>query len=96
MMGATMQISLDDANPCVTAQALRLAYTKLVAGQTPSGVVVRGADGGVEKDVRFHAANPTALLREVQNWEAKCDAVSNKRRPRQRAIYAGGRPQRGF
>lgn len=88
-----MPVTLDENDPCGTATRLRQAYTDLIAGQTPSGVIVRGAGQGTEKEVRFHAPNASALLKEVLRWETKCQEATTGagRRPRRFAARAGGR-----
>lgn len=84
-----MGITLDDANPCGTAAALRSAYADLVAGGVAQTVTFRAGPNGVERSVSYNRADPARLLALVREWEQKCAAAGGNR-PRRYALRAGG------
>lgn len=85
-----MAVTLNDADPCGTAAALRQAYADLIGGSTAQAVVYRGGPNGVEKSVTFNRADPNRLLMLVREWESKCAQASGQR-PRRFAMRTGGR-----
>jgi hypothetical protein len=85
-----MAVTLNDADPCGTAAALRQAYADLVAGGTAQSVTHKSGPNGVEKSVTYNRADPKALLMLVREWEAKCAAARGDA-PRRFAMRAGGR-----
>lgn len=85
-----MAVTLNDADPCGTAAALRQAYADLVAGGTAQTVTFKGGPNGVEKSVSYTKADPSRLQMLVREWEAKCAALSGDK-PRRFAMRAGGR-----
>lgn len=84
-----MGITLNDADPCGTAAALRSAYADLVAGGVAQTVTFRAGPSGVERSVSYNKADPARLLALVREWEAKCAAAGGQR-PRRFALRAGG------
>lgn len=85
-----MAVTLNDADPCGTAAALRQAYANLIAGGTAQSVTHKAGPNGVEKSVSFGKADPSRLLMLVREWEAKC-AAANGGKPRRFAMRTGGR-----
>lgn len=85
-----MAVTLNDADPCGTAAALRQAYADLIGGGMAQSVTFRGGQNGVEKSVTYSKAEPARLLMLVREWEAKC-AAGTDARPRRFAMRAGGR-----
>lgn len=85
-----MAVTLNDADPCGTAAALRQAYADLIAGGTALTVTHRGGQNGVEKSVTYNRADPNRLLMLVREWEAKCTAAAGGK-PRRFAMRTGGR-----
>lgn len=86
-----MAVTLNDADPCGTAAALRQAYADLVGGGMAQTVMFQGGPNGVQKSVSYTKADPARLLMLVREWEAKCAAESGGGRPRRFAMRAGGR-----
>lgn len=84
-----MAVTLNDADPCGTAAALRQAYADLVAGGTAQSVSFQGGPNGVQKAVTYSKADPSRLLMLVREWEAKCAAAKGES-PRRFAMRAGG------
>ena len=86
-----MAVTLNDADPCGTAAALRQAYADLVGGGMAQVVTFRSGPGGVERSVTYTKGDPTRLLGLVREWESKCAAASGDTRPRRFAYRTGGR-----
>lgn len=84
-----MSITLNDADPCGTASALRQAYADLVAGGRPMIVMFKAGPNGVERSVTYNKAEPDRLLKLVREWEAKCAAARGDK-PRRFAMRGGG------
>lgn len=84
-----MSITLNDADPCGTASALRQAYTNLVAGLTAQIVTFEAGPNGVKRSVTYNKADPGRLLMVLREWEAKCKAAKGGR-SNQFAIRGGG------
>jgi hypothetical protein len=84
-----MSITLDDADPCGTASALRQAYADLVGGGRPMTVAFKAGPNGVERSVTYNKAEPGRLLMLVREWEAKCAAARGDK-PRRFAMRGGG------
>lgn len=84
-----MAVTLDDNDPCTTAQALRQAYADLIAGEKAQSVIFRSGPTGVAREVTYSKADPSRLLALVREWEAKCAALQGKA-PRRFALRAGG------
>lgn len=85
-----MAVTLNDADPCGTAAALRQAYADLIGGGTALTVTHKSGPNGVEKSVTYNRADPNRLLMLVREWESKCAAASGAR-PRRFAMRTGGR-----
>ena len=85
-----MAVTLNDADPCGTAAALRQAYADLVGGGTAQTVTFRAGPNGVERQITYNKADPSRLLMLVREWEGRCAAASGAK-PRRFAMRAGGR-----
>lgn len=83
------EITLNPADPCATASALRQAYASLVAGGAVREVVFRAGPNGAERRLSFHGADAGRLLGLVREWEEKCAKASGLR-PRRFGLRAGG------
>lgn len=81
-----MAVTLDEADPCGTAAALRQAYASLVAGGAAQSVTFQGGPNGVQRSVTYTPGHPERLLALVTQWEAKCAG-----RSRRFCATAGGR-----
>jgi hypothetical protein len=86
-----MAVTLNDADPCGTARALRQAYADLVTGGATQTITHKGGKNGVEQSVTFNKADPGRLLDLVRQWEAKCEVLQGGGRPRRFAMRSGGR-----
>lgn len=85
-----MAVTLNDADPCGTAAALRQALADLVTGGKEQTVTFKGGPNGVEKSVTYAKADLTGLRELIRDYETKC-AASSGGRPRRFAMRAGGR-----
>lgn len=87
-----MAVTLNDADPCGTAAALRQAYADLISGGLAQTITHKAGPNGVEKSVTYSKADPARLLMLVREWEAKCQAAAGgDARPRRFAMRTGGR-----
>ena len=84
-----MALTLDEDDPCATARALRLAYARLVAGETAGTVSFTGGRSGASRSVGFQGASAERLLQLIRSYEAQC-AKKEGRAPSHRAMAAGG------
>lgn len=85
-----MAIIIDETDPCAAAAQLRQIYLSLISGQSESEVRFRAGQNGVERQVRYHAANVTDLRKYIEGLESRCAQI-NGRRPRRFGIATGGR-----
>lgn len=84
-----MALTINEQDPCAAAATLRTVYYNLIAGQGSMIVTFRAGASGVERSVTFHKAHPDRLLTVIREFEEKC-AKAEGRRPRRRAVSAGG------
>ena len=82
-----MTISIDEADPCAAAVALRQIYVRLVAGEGAMEVRFRAGSNGVERAVTYHRAHPDRLLAVIRGFEEELRARSG---PRPAALCALG------
>ena len=84
-----MTISIDEADPCAAAVALREVYVRLVAGEGAMDVRFRAGSNGVERSVTYHQAHPDRLLAVIRGFEEDCARLQG-RGPRRFALGTGG------
>lgn len=84
-----MALTIDEADPCAAAAALRQVHYRMVAGQAAQSVTFRGGPNGTERQVVYHKADVAGLLRLIRDFEDKCAAASGGK-PRRFALRAGG------
>ena len=84
-----MSISIDEADPCAAAAALRQVYLALVAGERAMDVRFRAGSNGVERSVTYHRAHPDRLLTVIRGFEDHCARLQG-RAPRRFALGTGG------
>jgi len=82
-------LTLNEADPCATAAALRLEYARVVAGQKASDIQFVAGVNGAQRRMSMHDADPARLLALVREWETKCAKASGGR-PARRVYRAGG------
>ena len=85
-----MAFTIDPADPCAAANALRDVYYKLIAGQAAMIVSFKGGPTGVERSVTYHKADSAALVAELRRFEDLCAATTGGK-PKRFAVRAGGR-----
>ena len=84
-----MALTIDENDPCATAEALREVYVRLVAGQAAATVSFTAGPSGVSRSATYHAASADRLLMVIRGFEEKCAALQGKG-PRRHAVSTGG------
>jgi hypothetical protein len=73
-----MAVTLNEADPCGTAAALRQAYANLISGGTAQAVSFSGGPNGTQRSVTYTPGHPEKLAALVRDWEAKCAGKSRR------------------
>ena len=84
-----MTISIDEADPCAAAAALRQVYLRLIAGQQSMSVSFKAGSSGVERAVSYHRGEPDRLLAVIRGFEQDCARLQGARL-RRFALGTGG------
>jgi len=84
-----MALTLNDDDPCATAASLRQVYASIVAGQAAQTVIFRGGPNGTERQVIYHKADASALLRLIRDYEDRCARAQGKK-VRRFGVRSGG------